>query len=126
VAKRVERFNGGALGMLPEPMGRWVRYSDYEKLENEFKRIRRGDNDRIWEMDDWIEKVEAQRDSLRSQIEAEVEHLRDAATAGEGIAHSDLAAELEEAAGLPIAARANRRTADRLQAILDSIGGEGS
>jgi hypothetical protein len=62
--------------------------------------------------------LEVPRCGLAAGIRAEIEHLRDAATAGEGIAGSELADELESGPGLKVAATANRRTADRLEALL--------
>lgn len=57
---------------------------------------------------------------LRVAIEAEIELLRDSATAAQGLAASNVAEDLDDAAGLPVVARANRRAADRLQRILDT------
>lgn len=73
-----------------------------------------------------LPEIEAHYDSLRAKVEAEVEHLRDAAIAGEGIAASELADDLEDGPGLIVGARANRRTADRLSALLEETGPSGS
>lgn len=55
---------------------------------------------------------------VRSAVEAEIDLLRDSATAAQGLAASRVADDLESGPGLEVAATANRRTTDRLQRIL--------
>lgn len=124
----VERFSPQIAGATDEgflPMdqtvdGEWVRYSDYEKLEDErgFQTQQATDyHDRALVAEKKLKEAEAQRDSLRSQVDAEVKRLqrieRQCTAASTGL-RRNLTAE-----GRATTAKV---AANRLQAILDSTG----
>lgn len=100
----IERYEHQPDGAWRVANGDWVKYSDYEKLEEKAE-IAYGAA---------LEKVEAERDSLRSQVEAEVKRLR---SEDYRLRHVQIA--------LP-PAQFHGSEANRLQAILDSTSTEGA
>lgn len=119
----VERFNGGALGVSPDPEGRWTRYSDFEASGRGLEQARLERHEARRELKDEREshgqthelqvKAEGERDSLRSQIREEYERAESLANSYSVAPPSPLSRSLMTA---------HRTYADRLQAILDSEG----
>jgi len=66
--------------MSPAPQGRYVDWDDHlqalGEAEKRWREIKRGDEDRIWEMDEWIQAAAQKLQTITAGVEAEIDRLR--------------------------------------------------
>lgn len=111
VAEPVERFMGPISSALqPEADGQWVRYEDFESAELAFAAERIG-----------RDEAEAQRDSLRAKVEAEVVRYREREANYEAWAAVEYQDEDDRQLSRRLAAEM-RYVEERLSALLEETG----